>query len=162
MDGFDINKLDTRIRTLGDCKIPSPLKNVIYINPEQELSLRPFLQMESNISPISFELAGPRKDIFFDPSKTKAAIVTCGGICPGLNNVIRALVMGLYYTYGVKNILGIKYGLQGFVAKFGHQTIQLTPELVTDIHDQGGTILGTSRGEQNTDEIVDFLNTMNV
>jgi 6-phosphofructokinase 1 len=69
--------------------------------------------MPTQIDAINIEIAGPRRDIFFEPSQTKAAIVTCGGLCPGLNNVIRSLVISLHQQYGVKNILGIRYGYAG-------------------------------------------------
>jgi 6-phosphofructokinase 1 len=112
--------------------------------------------------PISFEKAGPRQQIFFEPAKTKVAIVTCGGLCPGLNNVIRSLVLTLWQRYGVKRIVGVQYGYEGFIAKFNHPLVDLTPEMVDKIHTEGGTILGSSRGEQNVSEIVDALEVMNV
>ncbi len=112
--------------------------------------------------PVSFEKAGPRQQIFFEPAKTKVAIVTCGGLCPGLNNVIRSLVLTLWQRYGVKRIVGIQYGYEGFIAKFNHPLVDLTPDMVDKIHTEGGTILGSSRGEQNVAEIVDALEVMNV
>lgn len=105
----------------------------------------------------SFELAGPREKIFFDGSKTKAGIVTCGGICPGLNNVIRGLTMTLYHGYGVKDITGFRYGYAGLNPDFGHPRMALTPEIVNDIHTAGGTILGTSRGPQDPRLMVETL-----
>ncbi|NLI25540.1 MAG: ATP-dependent 6-phosphofructokinase [Bacteroidales bacterium] len=116
----------------------------------------------SGTEPISFEKAGPREFLFFEPAKTKAAIVTCGGLCPGLNNVIRGLVMTLWYRYGVKRIIGIQYGYEGFISSYNHPFIELTPDIVENIHLSGGTILGSSRGEQSTEEIVDALEIMNV
>jgi 6-phosphofructokinase 1 len=112
--------------------------------------------------PISFEKAGPRQQIFFEPAKTKVAIVTCGGLCPGLNNVIRSLVLTLWQRYGVKRIVGVQYGYEGFIAKYNHDLVDLTPDMVDKIHTEGGTILGSSRGEQNVSEIVDALEVMNV
>lgn len=112
--------------------------------------------------PLSLEVAGPRRKIFFDPSITKAAIVTCGGLCPGINDVIRAIVMELYYRYGVKNIIGIRYGFQGLIPSIGHPILQLTPESVNDIHTKGGSILSSSRGRQDVMEIVKALKRMNV
>ncbi len=106
---------------------------------------------------VSFEISGPREKIFFDPSKTKAAIVTCGGLCPGLNDVIRAIVLGLYRNYDVKNIYGVKYGYQGFIAKYKHEFVELNPEVVDGWQDLGGTMLGSSRGQQDIGEIVDCL-----
>lgn len=110
----------------------------------------------------AFERAGPREFIYFDPSKIRSAILTAGGICPGLNDVIRALVMQLYYVYGAKNIYGIRYGLQGLIPRYRHDHLMLTPEVVDDIHTDGGTILGSSRGPQDITDIVDALERMNV
>ena len=108
------------------------------------------------------ELAGPRRKIFFDPSKTRAGIVTCGGLCPGLNDVIRGLVRGLYHLYGVRKIYGFRYGFQGFIAKYGHPVANLDPDAVDAIHEQGGSILASSRGEQDIGEVVDCLDRMDV
>ncbi|MCO5724755.1 ATP-dependent 6-phosphofructokinase [Robiginitalea marina] len=103
------------------------------------------------------EKAGPRRNIFFNPEETTAAIVTCGGLCPGINNVIRSLVMGLHYFYGVKEIIGIPYGYQGLAPDNPHPYRYLTPEKVRDIHQFGGTILGSSRGAQKVSDMVDTL-----
>jgi 6-phosphofructokinase 1 len=110
----------------------------------------------------SFELAGPRRHIYFDPRKLTAGIVTCGGLCPGLNDVIRALVMELHYRYRCRRIYGFRYGYEGFVADYGHDVLELTPEIVEGIHETGGTILGTSRGHQEPADIVDCLQRMGV
>lgn len=112
---------------------------------------------ESGKEPDTFEAAGPREKIFFDPATVRAAIVTCGGLCPGLNDVIRALVMTLHYRYGVRDILGVRYGYRGMTLHYGGTAIPLTPELVVDIHTRGGTFLGSSRGPQSVVEMVDFL-----
>jgi 6-phosphofructokinase 1 len=112
--------------------------------------------------PPSLELAGPREMIFFDPAALSAGIVTCGGLCPGLNDVIRALVMTLHYGYGVPHILGFRYGYAGLVPDKGYPVVSLTPEAVRDIHKAGGTVLGTSRGEQDVATMVDTLVRMGV
>lgn len=109
-----------------------------------------------------FEPAGARRKIFFDPSKTRVGIVTCGGLCPGLNDVIRAIVLELYYHYGVKKIYGFRNGYQGFIAKYGRSVIDLSPDVVGRINELGGSILGTSRGQQDAEEIVDCLERMNI
>ncbi|WP_239395358.1 ATP-dependent 6-phosphofructokinase, partial [Frankia sp. CiP3] len=109
-----------------------------------------------------FEPAGPRRKIFFDPSKTRVGIVTCGGLCPGLNDVIRGLVFELTSHYGVTRIFGFRNGYQGFIARYGHSVLDLTPELVGTINENGGTILGTSRGQQDPEEIVDCLERMSI
>ncbi|KAL5768705.1 hypothetical protein ACOSP7_015250 [Xanthoceras sorbifolium] len=103
---------------------------------------------------IHFRRAGPRQKVYFDSDEVHACIVTCGGLCPGLNTVIREIVCGLYHMYGVKRVLGIDGGYRGFYAK---NTINLTPKVVNDIHKRGGTIIGTSRGGHDTSKIVDSI-----
>ncbi len=104
-----------------------------------------------------FEMAGPRERIFFDPAQTRAAIVTCGGLCPGLNDVIRSVFLELRMNYGVQDVLGIRYGYQGLNPQVGLPPLQLTLESVEDIHREAGTMLGSSRGNQDTRVMVDFL-----
>ena len=105
----------------------------------------------------AFEKAGARKKIFHNPSSTTAAIITCGGLCPGLNNVIKGLVNVLEQDYGIKKILGIRYGYKGLTKASSHQPIQLNSTTVDQIHKQGGTILGSSRGNQDPEEMVNEL-----
>ena len=112
---------------------------------------------KEGFEPLTMELAGAREKIFFDPKAIRAAIVTCGGICPGLNDVIRAIVMTLHHTYGCRDILGIRYGYEGLTAKHGHEPLKLTPDAVDKIHEMGGTILSSSRGQQDTKDIVDYM-----
>lgn len=171
MDFIDI---DTTIPTLGEAKIPSPIqkdqKNTlphVFVSDSQKILID--ANMENTITLIkkgkicpSFELAGPREKIFFDPSKLKCALVTCGGLCPGLNDIIRSIVLELFYGYGVKNIYGIKYGLQGFIPSYGHDILELDPAFVGDILDMGGSVLGSSRGPQDIEEIVDCLTRLNI
>jgi 6-phosphofructokinase 1 len=107
-------------------------------------------------------MAGPRDRIYFDPSKLKCGIVTCGGLCPGLNDVIRAIVMGLFHHYKVKTVFGFPFGYEGLTYKHGHEPLELTPDVVGDIHKKGGTILGSSRGPQDVSEMVDALERMNI
>ena len=104
-----------------------------------------------------FELAGPRAKLFFDARKTRAAIVTCGGLCPGLNNVIRSLFLELHYGYGVAEVLGFRGGYSGLDPVSKREPIKLTPDLISCIHDQGGTILGSSRGPVDIGRAVDNL-----
>ncbi|MFZ0311752.1 MAG: ATP-dependent 6-phosphofructokinase [Candidatus Korobacteraceae bacterium] len=104
-----------------------------------------------------FERAGPREHLFFDPAKTKVAIVTCGGLCPGLNNVIRSVYVQLHYHYGVPAVMGVRYGYSGFSAEASKAPMWLNAEIVNNIHQFGGTLLGTSRGPVSADIIVDFL-----
>lgn len=158
---------DFTIQTLGERTITSPVI-VSYFTPDSKRILfNSYLEHYSDLktsegTPLSIEVAGPRETIFFDPASTKAAIVTCGGLCPGINDVIRSIVMELYYRYEVKNIVGIKYGLQGLISKYGHDVMELTPETVKDIHIEGGSILSSSRGKQNVGEMVNTLKRMNI
>ncbi len=158
---------DFTIQKLGECVIPSPV-NVSYYTPDSKRILfNIYLNQYDRLKgadgfPLSLEVAGPREKIFFDPSKTKAALVTCGGLCPGINDVVRALVMELYHRYGVRNIMGIRYGFQGLIPKYRHPVTELTPEVVKDIHTVGGSILSSSRGRQDVGEMTDALKRMNV
>jgi 6-phosphofructokinase 1 len=173
IDDIDIDDIkSTDIETLGTPSIPSPLQETGHYScfvPDDDrvmafLSEKTVRQvMENNDAKrLSFELAGPREKIYFDPTKMRCAIVTCGGLCPGINDVIRSIVLTLYYGYGVKNIIGIKYGLRGFIPSYGLPIVELTPEKVNGIHEYGGTVLGSSRGPQPVNEIVDALERMNV
>ena len=168
------DSIDTKIPVLGEGKITSPIKmnNISaygnrFLTKDDQVTIEVNLklikeQLESGKRPAAFEMAGPREQIYFDPSKLRCALVTCGGLCPGLNDIIRAIVLQLYYGYGVKNIYGIRYGLQGFIPKYGHDIMELNPDLVGDILDMGGSILGSSRGPQSIEEIVDSLERMNI
>ncbi len=106
---------------------------------------------------LQFELAGPRAKLFFDAQHTRAGIVTCGGLCPGLNNVVRSLVRELHFGYGVPEVLGFRGGYRGLDPKLGTEPIKLTPAFVDDIHQKGGTVLGTSRGPVEVGPAVDNL-----
>ena len=109
------------------------------------------------------EIAGPRENIFFDPTHVHAGIVTCGGLCPGLNDVIYSIVMTLWYRYGVRRISGIQYGYRGFLPESKMPVMELSPEKVFEIHKMGGTILGSSRGGgDKICEIVDAMERMNL
>lgn len=160
--------IDTTIKTLGRPAIDSPISGTaIFVDDHERVVIDTSLEffsrcVSTNARPASFELAGPRRKIYFDPSKTKCAIVTCGGLCPGINDVVRGLVLELYYAYHVENIYGIPYGLQGFIPAFGHHLVELTPQAVEHIHELGGTVLGSSRGSQNISEIVDALERLNM
>lgn len=138
------------VRTLGPCQIASPLGREV---PERITLPGP----GASDGAIEFERAGPRHEIFFDPAKTRAAIVTCGGLCPGLNNVLRSVFLELHHRYGVPAVLGIRYGYAGLDPANRLDPITLTPELVHGIHNTGGTILGTSRGPVNPAAALDFL-----
>jgi 6-phosphofructokinase 1 len=106
---------------------------------------------------IKFTKAGPRKNLFYNPSKVKALIVTCGGLCPGLNVVIRELVMALHFSYEVREIYGVKWGYKGLYTDIDKNWLKLDPDAVKMIHKEGGTILGSSRGGFDADKILDSL-----
>jgi 6-phosphofructokinase 1 len=169
-----IEDVDTSVMTLGPAKIPNPIEvesehvGGICLLPNEERIL--VNSAESHVVqavkdgkvPLSFERAGPRSKIYFDPSKLRCAVVSCGGLCPGTNDIIRSIVLALHYNYGVRNIYGIRYGFQGFISSYGHELMTLTPEVVSSIHESGGTVLGTSRGPQDIESIVDALERMNI
>lgn len=161
------NKFNFEITNLGERKIPSPLSVGYFKSDDDRILFNLYLKhfeeyTDPEGKPLSLEVAGPRRTIYFDPSKTKAAIVTCGGLSPGINDVIRALVLELHHRYGVKNILGIMHGYQGLIPKYGHEVITLNPDLVNNIHMLGGSILSSSRGRQDIGEMVDALERMNI
>lgn len=108
-------------------------------------------------SEVQFELAGPRRGLYFDAKTAKAGVVTCGGLCPGLNNIIRSLFLELYHTYGVREVLGFRNGYQGLDPVQGMEPLPLTCDVVDLIHRSGGTILGTSRGPVDPEVAVDNL-----
>lgn len=149
--------MDFTIARLGACTIDAPPTNAFVDEGAAILYDITRASLESEAPPVFMELAGPRRRIFFQPEETTAAIVTCGGLCPGLNDVIRGLVMVLWYHYGVTEVLGIRYGYEGLAPICGHQPMALTPDVVEDIHEHGGTILGSSRGPQPPEVMVDFL-----
>lgn len=164
---MEITDLDFEIEKLGKCTVDSPLEvgqfikdddRVLYNGTLKEAEM--FIQAGKRLP--SFEMAGPRKKIYFDPSKLKCGIVTCGGLCPGLNDVIRAIVLSLHYHYGVNTVFGFRYGYEGLSPEYRHVPLELSPAAVEDIHQKGGTILGSSRGPQDVSFMVDTLERMNV
>ncbi len=159
-------QFDTAIKVIGPAKVKSPLPFCRFVEDSKliTMNINPDMlgQEENGPLSLSFEEAGPRESIYFDPSKTKCAIVTCGGLCPGINDVIRAIVMESHHNYNVPSVLGIKYGLQGFIPDYGHSVMELTPDSVSQIHEFGGTILASSRGPQPPEDIVDAMERMNI
>jgi 6-phosphofructokinase 1 len=159
-------QINTSIDVLGTPKIKSTLPFGPFVPPEEKVVIHvgPDVIDEAGNEQllIPFEEAGPRETIYFDPPKTKCALVTCGGLCPGLNDVIRSIVMEAHHHYHVAATIGIRYGLQGFIPEYSHDIMELTPESVTAIHEFGGTILASSRGPQSPEEIVDALERMNI
>lgn len=164
------SKNDFQISVLGEPRYTSPIKlsktsgDHIFNFVENtdkilvDTSLTNYTNcINNNEHPECLEKAGPREKIFFDPKNTTAAIVSCGGLCPGINNVIRSLVMALHYFYGVKRIVGVPYGYEGLIDEYQHGLVDLVPDQVKDIHQFGGTILGSSRGSQSVEKMVDTL-----
>jgi 6-phosphofructokinase 1 len=170
MENPELTLEDLKIDSLGEARLPSPMElntedgdeTANYVRDTQSVLFtidrdEIVAQVKDGREIPAFQRAGPRQTIFFDAARVKAAIVTCGGLCPGINNVIRTLVFELHYRYGVRSILGIRYGYRGFIPKYGYEPLALTPDLVKDIHEKGGSILSSSRGQQDAGEIVDFL-----
>ena len=165
---LDPDRYSLNVDCLGECKIDSPVRNRSEFIREGERILvtenANFLKKLTDklgFSP-SFERAGPHEKIFHDPAWTRVGIVTAGGLCPGLNHVIKSLVEILAFDYNIKTIYGIRYGYAGLIPSFGYEPIMLDPDNVDTIHEKGGTILGSSRGQQPTGEIVDTLARMNI
>jgi 6-phosphofructokinase 1 len=171
----DLLKFDLNVRNLGMPKYISPLNlsfkdddNIAnYVSDDDRILVtNSKLDMEyfkkNNIDIPSFEKAGPREKLFFKPGETVSAIVTCGGLCPGLNSVIRALVNMNYYRYNNKTTYGIRYGYEGFIDSYNHGIVEFDPQKVENIHKIGGTILGSSRGPQDIKAIVDKLVSLKV
>lgn len=161
------SRLDFSISRLGECRIPSPMCGMHFVEEDEHVLFDSDLRiiedyLKAGRTPPVFETAGPRERIYFDPSKLKCGIVTCGGLCPGLNDVIRAIVMSLFHHYGVRNVFGFPYGYEGLTYRHKHTPLELTPKSVARIHEEGGTILGSSRGPQDVGEMVDTLERMNV
>lgn len=172
-----IKNEDFIVKNLGERTHPSPLPlshsndDLVsnFINDDErflhEISLKKVSQIISGTPAenaccsdlITFEAAGPREKLFFDPEKIKCGIVTCGGLCPGINSVTRGIVMELYYRYGCRAIYGFRYGYLGMVKESGIDPVLLTPDTVEDIHITGGTFLGSSRGHQDVNKMVDRL-----
>ncbi|MGA1868239.1 MAG: ATP-dependent 6-phosphofructokinase [bacterium] len=156
---------DFLVKTLGECRVESPLKLstvrgdgiVDFVRSEQRIYYCIECDAEETVKQLSFEKAGPRKLIYFKPDQVTAAIMTSGGLCPGINNVIRSLVLELFYRYGVKNIVGIRYGHKGLDPTFGYEPEKLTPDVVRKISGVGGSLLGTSRGTVDKEVMVDSL-----
>ena len=144
------------VTVLGEARFPSPIQRVVSdaLRVPEQIVRDPQAPAEPQLW---FELAGPRAQLFFEPKTTRAGIVTCGGLCPGLNDVIRSLFLELNHAYGVKEVLGFRGGYAGLDPARGAEPILLTPEFVDDIHREGATVLGTSRGPVDVGVAVDSL-----
>ncbi len=170
-----VGELDFTVPNLGEPKIPSPIRMskvegdsiANYVDDDERIIFelegkagerRRVYRKEELV-----EVAGPREKIFFNPGHVHAGIVTCGGLCPGLNDVIRAIVRCLWIRYGVRRISGIQMGYKGLLPEYNLPTIPLDPDVVDDIHKVGGTILGSSRGGgDRVTDLVDAIERMNL
>jgi 6-phosphofructokinase 1 len=168
------NNLVFTIEELGKASIPSPIvmskvkgdKIANYVTDDQ------FIRLDTVVTPghqhpikksQALQMAGPREHIYFAPAHVHAGIVSCGGLCPGINDVIRSIVRCLWYRYGVRRISGIRYGYLGFLPEHHYDVVQLTPALVDDIHKLGGTYLGSARGGgREVEKIVDTMERINL
>jgi len=162
-----MQKTDFTIENLGACRFPSPMRAGRFVAAGERLmyhsryeDIKPYLA--AGEEPPSLELAGPRATVFFDPATIACGIVTCGGLCPGINDVIRAVVLSLNHHYGVSKIYGFRYGYEGLVKRLGHAPLDLTPASVSQIGELGGTILASSRGPQDPAEMMDYLEELGV
>ena len=155
------------VETLGPCRVESPVRNRAFLDAGARCLLThdpaPLAAcVAKGVPPPSFEKAGPHHKIFHDPVWSRAAILTAGGLCPGLNHVIKGLVEILSVEYGVRTIYGIRYGYRGLSSHQDATPLMLDPDVVDTIHERGGTILGSSRGAQPVEEMVDTLARMNI
>ncbi|HEY5974179.1 MAG TPA: 6-phosphofructokinase, partial [Geobacteraceae bacterium] len=154
--------LDFTIARLGSSRFPSPMRGVRFLGDGERILYHSRYEevrscFDAGTEPPSLELAGPRERLYFDPATIACGIVTCGGLCPGINDVIRAVTLSLYHHYGVRKIYGFRYGYEGLVKRLGHAPLELTPASVSQIGELGGTILASSRGPQEPAEMVDYL-----
>ncbi|MHC4416379.1 MAG: ATP-dependent 6-phosphofructokinase [Planctomycetota bacterium] len=164
------NDIDFTIKRLAPPVFDSPIADVArgsgetpsFVDDSDQILLDDSAPGEGTEDRPTVELAGPRRRILFDPAKTRIGIVTCGGLCPGINDVIRGLVLQAWHRYGVHRIHGFRYGLRGLIPDYGHDVMALTPTEVSSIHEDGGSILGSSRGPQDISRIVDRLAEMSI
>ena len=166
--------LNFTIEELGKRNIKSPIvwsttkgdKIANYVGDDDLIRFNTDIKVGAQ-SPVKrnqvLECAGPREYIYFTPAHVHAGIVTCGGLCPGFNDVIRAIVRCLWFRYGVRRISGIRYGYKGFLPEYQFDTKILNPEVVDDIHKLGGTFLGSARGGgKEVSKIVDAIEKLNI
>ena len=159
--------IDFGIEQLGECRIPTPMSGIRFATDDDRVLFPTTLAevtpwIEAGIAPPSMEAAGPRQQLFFDPARLACGIVTCGGLCPGVNDVIRSIVISLYHHYGVANVYGFRFGYEGLVSRHGHTPLELTPASVNRIHAVGGSFLGSSRGPQDAGEMVERLKELGI
>lgn len=168
--------IDFRVRSLGACRIPSPVSFsteygdcIANYVPDSSRIVFQVDMTYKNMDSLSIhdlglvERAGPREHIYFNPKHVRAGIVTCGGLCPGINDVVRGIVRGLWFRYGVRRVVGIRYGYHGFLPEGKESPMELTPQTIEGIHRAGGSMLGSSRGGgERVVEIVDGIERLNL
>lgn len=172
---MDKIKYDFSVENLGECKVRSPIElshehgdfRATYVKDTSFVRnlVNVFEDDKGDANDMSnlMEKAGPRENIYFNPAHVTAGICTCGGLCPGLNDVIRAVVRCLWNRYGVRRIRGIRFGYKGFFTEQGFNTVDLNPDNVDTIHKIGGSFLGTSRGGgDRVTDIVDSIERLNI
>jgi 6-phosphofructokinase 1 len=165
--GAESGTLDFTIARHGDGRFPSPMSAVRFVEDHERVLYASTLDQLLTVrtagdEPPSMECGGPRARIFYDPARLACGIVTCGGLCPGLNDVVRAIVLSLHHHYRVPAIYGFRHGFEGLVERYGLEPLRLTPEVVNRIHEMGGSILGTSRGPQDPAAMVDRMQRLGV
>ena len=161
---------ELQVPRLGECRFDSPLGKYVagrrtnehYVDEDDRVLFDDTVELlRARQLPLdqlpTFEPGGPRRRIFFEPGATRVGIVTCGGLCPGLNDVIRGLVLELHAHYGVDDVIGFRHGFAGLVPGMAPDPVVLTPESVATINEQGGTVLGSSRGAQDPEVMADRL-----
>src|SRR6185503_11278049 len=162
-----VTDLDFTIDQLGVCRVPSPMSGVGFVGDEERVLYHvTFAEMKSwldkGLEPPAMETAGPRRRLFFYPPMLACGIVTCGGLCPGLNDVVRSIVLSLHHHYGVTKVYGFRFGYEGLVTRLGHAPIELTADAVNRAHESGGSMLGSSRGPQDPVEMVQTLKDLKI
>ncbi|MBN1806779.1 MAG: ATP-dependent 6-phosphofructokinase [Sedimentisphaerales bacterium] len=172
MDAFSLRPdelPDLTIDKLGQAKIDSPMtgRQRCFVDDSEKVLLYTHsknvkISIDLEKEPPMFERAGPRRKIFFEPRKLNCGIVTCGGLCPGLNDVIRTITLSLLWQYNVKAVYGFRYGYLGLSSKTHKEPVLLTPDVVDDIHLKGGDILSSSRGPQDSNDMVNTLERMGI
>jgi 6-phosphofructokinase 1 len=160
-----------QVRNLGERRVPSPLSLSAHVGdglahyvPDGTRVLYKVAgeRDEDFDTHLVLERAGPREHLYFDPEKTRVGVVTCGGLSPGVNNVIRSMVLEMTFQYGVRDIIGFRYGYRGMNPERGYEPVPLTYELVRTIHNEGGSVLGTSRGAEDVGVMVDRLQELGI
>ncbi len=79
---FMLNPEDFQVKTLGECTIDSPLglPEALFVSDDVRVRYAAEIPCETGEDEeASFEKAGPRKNIFFDPAHAKPPLSPAGG-----------------------------------------------------------------------------------